>query len=195
MKAESTKSINSACTQWRYGVYCLSKDKVIAHPTDTIYGLSALPGSQKAANKLLQLKNRHTNKGLILLSADINHFIPFIAPLSAKQWLTITTTKTPSTFLVPKSSHCPYYICGEFETVAIRFTKAPIIKYLTQQTNSALLSSSANISGYSHSKSGVKFRQYFGYSSMSCIISPNRPKLENTPSTIINLETQAIHRD
>lgn len=179
-------------SQLNYAVYQLKKNGVIAHPTDTIYGLSTLP-TLEASFKILALKNRSIYKGLILLSSDIRFIDPFIDLLNTKQISKLQNNKTPTTYLVNKNNDTPDYIYGDFDTVAVRITQHPIIAYLCRKTNSALLSSSANISGYSPTKSGLKCRHYFS-DKLDAIILPNRPKNETKSSSIIDLKTGKIYR-
>lgn len=180
-------------TQLNYAAYLLKCGEVIAHPTDTIYGLSALADQECAAYQLLKLKKRPLSKGLILLASRIEFVLPYIEKLKPSQINTITKTQQATTYLVNKNKYTPDYICGEFTTVALRITPHPIIGYLCAKTGSALLSSSANISRYTPTKSGVKCRQYFG-AGLGTIILPNRPDSEDKPSTIKHLHTQVIYR-
>ena len=53
---------------------------VIAHPTDTIYGLACLANNQSAIQTLADLKQREINKGFILLASDIGFLLPYIDP-------------------------------------------------------------------------------------------------------------------
>ena len=80
---------------------------VIAHPTDTIYGLACLANNQRAIQTLADLKQREINKGFILLASDIGFLLPYIDPnldIELLQKLTKPVDK-PTTYLVPKSHH------------------------------------------------------------------------------------------
>ena len=48
------------------------KKGVIAHPTDTIYGLGCLANNAEAMKKIINLKKRDNNKGFILLASNIS---------------------------------------------------------------------------------------------------------------------------
>ena len=51
---------------------------VIAHPTDTIYGLGCLANNTIAIQKMSDLKKRDEKKGFILLASDISYLLPYI---------------------------------------------------------------------------------------------------------------------
>jgi len=44
---------------------------VIAHPTDTVYGLACLANNPSAIKALVDLKKRDLDKGFILLASDV----------------------------------------------------------------------------------------------------------------------------
>ena len=44
---------------------CLMQDEVIAYPTEAVFGLGCNPLSESAVRKLLDLKQRPIEKGLI----------------------------------------------------------------------------------------------------------------------------------
>ena len=51
---------------------------VIAHPTDTIYGLGCLANNLNAIQKMINLKKRDEKKGFILLASDVSYLMPYI---------------------------------------------------------------------------------------------------------------------
>ena len=71
---------------------------VISHPTDTIQGLACLPYFEHAMQRILQLKHRSTNKGLILLASDVRYFTHYVD--DALQLTSIKNTKVPTTYLL-----------------------------------------------------------------------------------------------
>ena len=49
---------------------CLKQGKIIAYPTEAVYGLGCDPFNYSAIEKILALKRRSVSKGFILLIAD-----------------------------------------------------------------------------------------------------------------------------
>ena len=173
-------------------VICLKQGGVIAHPTDTIYGLACLPKYHQAAQKILALKNREIDKGLLLLSSDICYIKSYIS-LKHRHYLEkITKTNTPTTYLLPTNNTALSYMRGCFNTVAVRITPHPLIKTLCSSTKSALLSSSANIHGFRCAKSIVKLHVYFA-GQLDYILAPAYQNQAH-PSSIKNILTGEIIR-
>lgn len=136
-----TSSVKDASTT-------LSTGGVIAYPTETVYGLGCLPGFPKSIQLLLDIKQRAASKGLILLGAHRAHLEPFIAPLSEAQWQKIETPRQrATTWIVPASPTISPLISGQRDTVAIRLTTHRLAATLCENCNSALISTSANMSG------------------------------------------------
>ena len=78
---------------------------VIAHPSDTVYGLACLAINPSAIKKLIDLKKRDLDKGFILLASDVEYVLPYIdANLDINLINRLGQLNTvPTTFLVPKS--------------------------------------------------------------------------------------------
>ena len=49
---------------------------VIAHPSDTVYGLACLAINPSAIKELIDLKKRDLDKGFILLASDVEYVLP-----------------------------------------------------------------------------------------------------------------------
>ena len=62
----------------RQAVSALRRGGVIAYPTEAVWGLGADPWNQRACMRLLDLKRREWQKGLIVVAADAAQLEPFI---------------------------------------------------------------------------------------------------------------------
>ena len=56
----------------------LKLGKVIAFPSEGVWGLGCDPNNEVAVAKLLRLKQRSMNKGLILVGGTLEHMKPYI---------------------------------------------------------------------------------------------------------------------
>ena len=56
----------------------LQQGGIIAYPTEAVYGLGCLPLNTLAVARILTLKKRHMEKGLILVASDIEQLEPFV---------------------------------------------------------------------------------------------------------------------
>lgn len=121
---------------------------VIAYPTEGVYGLGCDPLQEKAVEKILKLKARPKEKGLILVASDIYQLQDFLAPLSPETFKRIQTSwPGPITWVCPVSDKAPAWIKGAHETIAVRVSAHPIVQTLCQACGHALVSTSANLSG------------------------------------------------
>ena len=59
-------------------VMALQDGKVIAYPTEAVFGVGCDPDNNEAIALLLQLKQREKAKGLILIAADYQQLLPYI---------------------------------------------------------------------------------------------------------------------
>ncbi|MCH9746299.1 MAG: Sua5/YciO/YrdC/YwlC family protein [Proteobacteria bacterium] len=169
----------------RSAIKALNNGGVISIPTDTIQGLSCLPRFESAMQRLVDIKQRSDAKGLILLASDLIYIARYVADESMLIQLAKQTDK-PTTYLVKASHQAPKLLLGGHDTIAIRLTKHPLIANLCTQTKSALVSSSANISGSREAKTLLDLRIYFK-DELDYIIAPSNAL--NSPSSIINLHT------
>ncbi|MBE8190483.1 MAG: hypothetical protein HAW58_06515 [Candidatus Thioglobus sp.] len=94
--------------------------------------------------------------------------------------------KTPTTYLLKSSPNVSRLLRGNFDTIALRLTDNNLISQLCKATGSALVATSANISGKPVAASLLDLRIIFKGQLDFCIA----PKIgDNRPSKIINLHT------
>ena len=134
---------------------------VIAYPTEGVYGLGCLPDDFEAVARILTMKERDPDMGLVLIISDIEQLEDWIdAPLNA---LTLESSlETPVTWILPATEEAPWWICGKHSGIAVRKTAHPVARALCQATDSALVSTSANISGRPPARTAHVLRRIFG---------------------------------
>ena len=169
------------------------RDGVIAHPTDTVYGLACLANNPGAIKTLIDLKQRDFDKGFILLASGVEYILPYIdANLDIKLINKLAKQSTiPTTYLVPKSETTSSFISGTSEFVAVRITSYPLVRFFCKNTGSALISTSANPQGQKVASNMIELRSYFNQA-LSFALPPN--KYNSEPSKIINLVTGKRYR-
>ena len=166
---------------------------VIAHPTDTVYGLACLANNPSAIKALVDLKQRDLDKGFILLASDVEHVLPYIDTNLDINLITKLgqLTAIPTTYLVPKSESTSSLISGYSDLVAVRITSDPLVRYFCENTDSALISTSANLQGQKVASNMAELKTYFNQA-LSYALPPN--KYNSEPSIIIDLVTGKRHR-
>jgi len=122
--------------------------KVIAYPTEAVYGLGCDPLNKAAFHQLLVLKERPLAKGVILVAANIKQISPF-AQLLDQPWTEQVLAswqagKPPITWVLPATEATPPWLTGYRNTLAVRITHHPEVQALCQALNSAIVSTSAN---------------------------------------------------
>lgn len=121
---------------------------IIAYPTEAVYGIGCLPLSAHAVARVLRLKHRHAAKGFVLVAADIPQVEAFATIPGGEIGAEISATwPGPVTWILPARHHVPSSITGGRATVAIRMTAHPVARALCLAAGSALVSTSANLSG------------------------------------------------
>lgn len=128
----------------------LHRGGVIAYPTEAVWGLGCDPRSQGATLRLLALKLREVDKGLILIAADESQLAPFIdmdALEAAQRDAVRASWPGPHTWIVPASAAAPRWITGAHAGIAVRVSAHPSVVGLCNAFGGALVSTSANQAG------------------------------------------------
>lgn len=123
---------------------------VIAYPTEAVFGLGCDPDSPEAIKKLLSIKKRPVEKGLILLASNFTQLMPYLdmSQLSPAQIETILS-RWPNgiTQVLPANPAILSLLTGRFTTIAVRITDQSDVAALCEQTGKPIVSTSANLSG------------------------------------------------
>lgn len=123
---------------------------VIAYPTEAVWGLGCDPRNQGAVLRLLTLKQREVDKGLILIAADEAQLAPHIdmTALDESQRAAVRASwPGPYTWIVPASTDAPGWITGAHSGIAVRVSAHPTVIALCNAFGGALVSTSANRAG------------------------------------------------
>ena len=150
---------------WQAGhlASCLRSAGVIAYPTEGVWGLGCLPGSFDAVSKILGLKKRSWREGLILVAGSIEQLGSYLDNLSNRELEILGEYwPGPTTFLVPDNGIAPGWIVGANDTLAVRVSEHPVVRFLCDAVDGPLVSTSANISGRPAAKTALAVRRYFG---------------------------------
>ena len=119
--------------QLRLAASLIRKGAVIAYPTEAVWGLGCDPFNPDAVSRLLAMKGRGKDKGLIIVAASLEQIAPALTALTSTQrrWL-VEKREHPTTWLVPDNGYFPAWISGHFDTVAIRISKFKTLQRLCQ---------------------------------------------------------------
>jgi len=143
----------------------LRRGGLIAYPTESCYGLGCDPVNRRAVQHILKLKQRSKNKGLILIASDYHQVSRYLLPRTPEeQAMLIHDGAQAITYLLPVKASCPRWLRGKHDTLAVRFTTHTVARQLCRSARSALVSTSANLSGQRPAKTAAQCRRIFGNS-------------------------------
>lgn len=128
----------------------LRRGGLLAYPTEAVWGLGCDPGNQNAVLRLLQLKRRAPEKGLILVAAHLQslHRWLDLAVLPPERLATVLDSwPGPNTWVMPAAADAPAWITGSRDSIAVRISAHPVVVALCEAFGGPLVSTSANLSG------------------------------------------------
>jgi len=130
---------------------------IVTCPTEGVFGLSCLPGDIHAIERILTIKQRDPSQGLILIAANLAQL---------KHWIDTDQEipcdpMNPVTWVVPASAAVPPWISGRHGSVAVRISPHPVAAALCTAADSALVSTSANVSGRAPVANAYVLRRQF----------------------------------
>lgn len=171
----------------------LAAGSVIACPTEAVWGLSCDPFNESAVARLLALKERPVEKGLILVAADESQLEQLLEPLGSEQRATLSASwPGPNTWLLPHGGRVPAWVSGEHATVAVRVTAHAGMAGLCRAFGGPLISTSANPGGAPPALNETEVLEYFGAALDGWL--PGALGDASRPSTIRDLSSGEVIR-
>lgn len=169
--------------------YVLKRGGIIAFPTDTVYGIGAVPSNKKAVNKLFYIKKRPSQKPIpILISSKsvlrkVVSKIPRIAgKLINKYW------PGALTIVLPKSRSIKSFVTKGSRNVAVRMPNNKIALCIIKAAGGVMAVTSANISGKKEANSAKELQALGG---IDLIIDGGRTRIGKA-STIVDVTNDII---
>jgi len=156
--------LNRFPSHWRVSqaARCFRAGGIIAYPTEAVFGLGCDPSNPHAVLRLMALKRRKIDKGLILVAASMQQLQRWIAPVSRQHARQLKDSwPGPHTWLLPAADHCPDWLTGGHDTLAVRVSAHPVVRQLCRTTGQAIVSTSANRDGGSPARSLLQIRLRF----------------------------------
>lgn len=165
---------------------------VVAYPTESVYGLGCDPFNDAALARLLQMKQRAPEKGLILIGSEVAQLRPYLAINDQQADFLQQQWPAPLTYLVPVNDRVPALVRGKHATVAVRVPDHPIARALCTQLGGPLISTSANVSGRPAARNPFQVARQLG-EQVDFIVSGVCDRAAR-PSKIIDLATGRVIR-
>ncbi len=150
------KAINEA-------VQVLHSGGVIAYPSESVYGLGCDPANTESIKRLLTLKQRQRDKGLILIASEFAQLAPYLVDIDERlQQPVMASWPGPVTWLWPARENVSRWLRGQHDTLAVRVTAHPLAAKLCQQFGGALVSTSANLAEQIPARCAQQVQELFG---------------------------------
>ncbi len=171
--------------------------KLLAFPTNSVYGLGGDPTNLNVVNKLCDIKFRDNSKGFLILLSDyeeamkIAKFNRNAQKLASKFWpgqLTlILNKKTPN--IIPSE------VSGSEDTIGLRVPENKIILFILKELKKrgylgGIIGTSANYSGENPSNSGKEVINKF-FQPIDLIIDGGET-ISKIPTTIVDCTKENI---
>ena len=165
----------------------LDKNKCIAVPTETVYGLAANAYSTTAVKKIFKLKKRPKSNPLIVHYSNLSELKKDCLINDKFLKLYKKFCPGPITFVLKlkKNSKISKIVTNNNETLAIRFPKHTILKNLLKTLNYPLAAPSANVSTRLSPVKAEDVKEEFG-NKISYILDGGKSKI-GMESSILSL--------
>lgn len=143
----------------------LYQDQVIIYPTESVFGLGCNPDSKIATYTLLNIKNRSWKKGLILIAANYTQLRKYIDDSYLNDYqksFIFSTWPGPITWVFPARLNTPYWLTGQYSSIAVRISQFKPVQRLCLSFGKPLVSTSANLTGYPPVRTVTEVYNQFG---------------------------------
>lgn len=141
-------------------VLTLEKEKVVALPTDTVYGFFANAFSEKGVKKIFEIKKRKINEPIGIFIARIKKAKKYARIGEKEEEFLEKYLPGQVTFILEKRVPFPKGV-GTKSTIGIRIPEHPLFRDLFTKIDFPLAQTSANVSGEKTLKKGEEIFERF----------------------------------
>ena len=139
---------NMSSEDFKEAAELLRAGKLVAFPTETVYGLGGNAYDSTASARIYAAKGRPSDNPLIVHISEFSEIEPLVShiPEEARR-LSDRFWPGPLTMILDKSDAIPKETTGGLDTVAIRMPSHPIANRLIKEAGIPIAAPSANASG------------------------------------------------
>ncbi len=167
----------------RRAVEILRQGRLVAYPTDTLYGLAAVPTDAQAIERLFEAKGRPSDRGVPLLIASPAD-LALVAGDVPEVASGLMQTFWPGSLTIVLPTAPGYESPAIGETVALRVPDHPVPRELVRLLGGPITGTSANISGGADPLTADDVRSQLG-DTVDLIIDGGRCR-GGRPSTVVD---------
>lgn len=169
-----------------YAAKLIAEGKLVAVPTETVYGLSADGLCESAVEEIYEVKGRPETKPISLLVSGMQSAEQFCADIPKEAYILAEKFwPGPLTMILRKKSVVPDIVTAGCDTVGVRCPDHPLTLELLKKCGKPLATPSANISGMPSPKSADDVLSYFD-GKIPCVIDGGKCSV-GIESTIVDM--------
>lgn len=169
----------------------LNHDGLVIFPTDTVYGIGCNCFSERAIEKLYEIKQRASYKPINVLTDTKEKIYQVVDSINEKE-NTLIDTYMPGalTVILNKNTKVPGILTSNLDTIGVRIPNDEIALKILSSVNYPLATTSANISG---KQDGIKIEDFINEfdGKVDIIIDGGVTELKKS-STIVRVEDNYI---
>jgi L-threonylcarbamoyladenylate synthase len=167
-------------------VNILKSGKLVAFPTDTVYGIGADAFNKFAVEKIFEAKGRDSKKPLQVLIADKKD-LDFIAEEKSDILIRLVEKFMPGalTIVMPAKRDFPRWATCRLDTVGVRMPSNMLALEMIKAFGKPISATSANISGMPDPKDAQQVLEYLD--GKVDLILDGGATSDNIPSTVLDI--------
>ena len=143
-----TKTVKAELNNCSIAGEALKEGKIVAFPTDTVYGLGAIYTDRAAVRRIFEAKGRDEGKPLSVLISDISQVRLLAKNISGDARVLMDKFwPGPLTMIFEKNDTVPSEVSAGGNTVGVRMPENAVARALIEAAGAPLAAPSANTSG------------------------------------------------
>ncbi len=163
----------------------LQQGKVIAYPTDTIYGLGCLATDKKAIKMIYKIKQRNKSTPLLILVGSYTMLKKYCYVNKLQYEYLKNIWPSPISAILRKRKTLPEALTGGMKSVAVRLPKNKFLIKIIKRAGKPIVSTSINISGRKSLTDVDNIEKYFGAEKPDLVVDAG--ELKGKPSRLIDV--------
>ena len=160
----------------------LNEGKLVLLPTDTVYGIAAIPTNKGAVEEIFQRKNRLDDQACAVLVSDALQASELVVSSKEFELLSQRFWPGPLTVVAGRSIHLGYFLGGDENSIGVRCPDHRFMQSLTKVVG-PLAVTSANRSGLQTPENAKEAAEELGDN----LLVIDGGACKGKPSTVVNL--------
>ena len=160
----------------------LNEGKLVLLPTDTVYGIAAIPTNKSAVEEIFQRKKRSDDQACAVLVSDALQASELVVSSKEFELLSQRFWPGPLTVVAERSIHLGYFLGGDENSIGVRCPDHRFMQSLTKVVG-PLAVTSANRSGLQTPENAKEAAEELGDN----LLVIDGGACKGKPSTVVNL--------